>query len=406
MTAKFNGSGNRLFSVNYNARRMVTSMTVGNQPGYTTSFSYDANGYRIKKSNSSGAKIYLLEGEHIESVYDRDYNLQANYLRGAVVDEIINGFERNDDTGKMENRTFHHDQVNSVVAVSDHNGKAVQEHSYGPFGETFDSSGTSQNTMKYTGREQDDETGLYYYRARYYDPELGRFISEDPIGFKGGINFYAYVGNNPLIGNDPSGLVVKYVTDTLGGGIEMLLSSLRRKGVNRAWKQEQDMVNLQGYGTKDWTPAQMDELLSNGKVSGFDGHHINSVQDNPLLAGCPDNICFMTRDEHFSAHDFNWQNPTSGPLLDRTGGGFQLFDGGSWGAAAIVGLEYTGEVLDFIGELDPFERALYIPSVGGCIDGICSDTIYDNTFTEGASGGFLLYPNKLNLNSVRSVYSK
>jgi RHS repeat-associated protein len=59
----------------------------------------------------------------------------------------------------------------------------------------------------YTGREQDEYTGLYYYRARFYDPQIGRFISEDPIGFRGGINWYAYVGNNPLGFTDPLGLM-------------------------------------------------------------------------------------------------------------------------------------------------------------------------------------------------------
>ncbi len=57
----------------------------------------------------------------------------------------------------------------------------------------------------FTGREWDPETGLYYYRARYYDPKAGRFISEDPIGFEGGVNFLSYVGNNPTKWRDPSG---------------------------------------------------------------------------------------------------------------------------------------------------------------------------------------------------------
>ena len=59
----------------------------------------------------------------------------------------------------------------------------------------------------FTGREWDPETGLHYYRARYYDPKSGRFLSEDPIGFQGGINFYAYVDNNPVNFFDPTGLL-------------------------------------------------------------------------------------------------------------------------------------------------------------------------------------------------------
>ena len=205
MTGKFNGAGQTLLNVDYDQRRLASVMAVDNIPN-SLAFKYDANAYRIEKQNSSGSKKYYLEAEHLESVYDENNQLQANYLRGAVVDEIISAFERNASSGLMENRTVHHDQVNSVVALSDHNGQTVQNHSYGPFGEALASTGTSPNTMKYTGREQDAESGLYYYRARYYDPELGRFISEDPIAFQGGINFYAYVGNNPLSSNDPMGL--------------------------------------------------------------------------------------------------------------------------------------------------------------------------------------------------------
>jgi RHS repeat-associated protein len=63
------------------------------------------------------------------------------------------------------------------------------------------------NSYRYTARQLDPETGLYYYRARYYDPSIGRFLSEDPIGFAGGINFYAYVSNQPTRYTDPFGLV-------------------------------------------------------------------------------------------------------------------------------------------------------------------------------------------------------
>jgi RHS repeat-associated protein len=69
------------------------------------------------------------------------------------------------------------------------------------------SGGPSYGIKAFTGREWDPEIGLYYYRARYYDPKAGRFISEDPIGLTGGMNYYAYVGNQPIEGWDPLGLV-------------------------------------------------------------------------------------------------------------------------------------------------------------------------------------------------------
>jgi len=65
---------------------------------------------------------------------------------------------------------------------------------------------TGYGNKAFTGREWDPETGLYYYRARYYDPKIGRFISEDPIGFAAGTNFYNYVENNPVRYTDPYGL--------------------------------------------------------------------------------------------------------------------------------------------------------------------------------------------------------
>ena len=203
MIKKYNSANQEVLDVSYDQRRLASFMGVAN-PAADVSFKYDANLYRIQKQQDSATKKYLLEGEHMEAIYNASDELQASYLRGAVVDEVITGFEKNDN-GIMQSRTFHHDQVNSVVALSDHNGAIKQSLSYGPFGEALTTSGSSHNAMQYTGREQDSESGLYYYRARYYDPEMGRFISEDPIGFKGGVNFYAYVGNNPLIYNDPSG---------------------------------------------------------------------------------------------------------------------------------------------------------------------------------------------------------
>ena len=78
---------------------------------------------------------------------------------------------------------------------------------YDSFGNLTASTGTITNPFQYTGREFDSETGLYYYRARYYDLRVGRFINEDPIRFKGGNNFYPYANGNPVNFRDPSGLL-------------------------------------------------------------------------------------------------------------------------------------------------------------------------------------------------------
>jgi RHS repeat-associated protein len=95
--------------------------------------------------------------------------------------------------------------LGSTIGMTDSSGALVTTYSYDPYGGTMSGGAGSYNTSEFTGRENDG-TGLYYYRARYYDPAIGRFINPDPIGFGGGINFYAYVGDNPISFVDPFGM--------------------------------------------------------------------------------------------------------------------------------------------------------------------------------------------------------
>jgi RHS repeat-associated protein len=78
--------------------------------------------------------------------------------------------------------------------------------------------GTATSGYAYTGREWDPETGLYYYRARYYHPLTARFITEDPLGLRAGTNLYVYVKNAPIVFRDPSGRDIYYLIDWQGGG--------------------------------------------------------------------------------------------------------------------------------------------------------------------------------------------
>jgi len=100
---------------------------------------------------------------------------------------------------------YHADGLGSITAITDQNEAVVQKYDYDSFGNTSPATGF-RNSYAYTGREYDQEAGLYYYRARYYDPMDGRFINKDPIGFRGGINLYAYALNNPIRYRDPKGL--------------------------------------------------------------------------------------------------------------------------------------------------------------------------------------------------------
>lgn len=99
------------------------------------------------------------------------------------------------------------DALGTTVALADGDGIVRSEYTYEPFGRAV-VAGFASVPFQYTGRE-DDQNGLYYYRARYYHPGLQRFVSEDPIGFEGGdINLYVYVLNSPIDSTDPSGTSV------------------------------------------------------------------------------------------------------------------------------------------------------------------------------------------------------
>jgi RHS repeat-associated protein len=122
----------------------------------------------------------------------------VNRLTGGV-DEF---FARSDATGTTFPLT---DALGSTIALTDATGNIQTQYTYEPFGGTTPSSTTSANSYQFTGRVNDG-TGLYYYRARYYSPRYQQFISEDPLGFRGGINIYMYGGNNPISRIDPYGL--------------------------------------------------------------------------------------------------------------------------------------------------------------------------------------------------------
>jgi RHS repeat-associated protein len=97
------------------------------------------------------------------------------------------------------------DGLGSLTSLSNPSGALTNTYTYDSFGNLLASTGSLVNSFRCTGREFDTETSLYYYRARYYDPNSGRFVSEDPIRIRGGINLYAYVRNDPVRLTDPDG---------------------------------------------------------------------------------------------------------------------------------------------------------------------------------------------------------
>jgi RHS repeat-associated protein len=148
--------------------------------------------------------------------------VKATMLGALWFDEI---FRRTDASGP---RTFLTDGLGSTMTLTDDAGVARTQYRFDPYGATIASGDASSNRFQYTGRENDG-AGLYYYRARYYSPSFGRFISEDPRGLEEGLNLYSYVRQDPLNNVDPDGQVVVAIGPVLeftpgaggllGGGI-------------------------------------------------------------------------------------------------------------------------------------------------------------------------------------------
>ena len=166
----------------------------------TVSFNYDPFGRRIYKSTPSATSIYAFDGDNLIEETNSSGAVVARYSRGLNIDEPL-AMLRSSTTS-----FYQADGLGSITSLSSGAGALALTYTFNSFGKQTASTGSLVNSFQYTGRESDPETGLYYYRARYYDPKAGRFLSEDPLGFEAGINKYVYVENRPIIPNTSSNL--------------------------------------------------------------------------------------------------------------------------------------------------------------------------------------------------------
>jgi len=188
-------------SFTWDAENRLRQVVVPGDDGGTTTFKYDPFGRRVQKAGPLGTTNYLYDGHSDIGELDSSGSVVARYAQGPQIDEPLSEF-RSGTTSFYEQ-----DGVGSVSSLSSATGVLANNYVYDLFGKVTASSGTLINLFRYAGRELDSETGIYGYRMRYYDQNVGRFLSEDPIGFKGsGTNFYAYVYNNPINLVDPLGL--------------------------------------------------------------------------------------------------------------------------------------------------------------------------------------------------------
>ncbi|MEX0744027.1 MAG: RHS repeat-associated core domain-containing protein [Phycisphaeraceae bacterium] len=199
------GGAGALTTYTWDSRNRLTAIGA---PGLEASFEYDALGRRTART---------VNGETTRYVYD---GLQAiAEIRGSGTDTLLTGLGLDEVIARYSGagaRTYLTDALNTVLAQTREDQSVQNYYAYSAYGETTTLGPDEGNPLQYTGRENDG-TGLYYYRARYYDPVLKRFVSEDPIGLRGGINVASYVGGNPVSFADPEGLL----TITGGGSVRI-----------------------------------------------------------------------------------------------------------------------------------------------------------------------------------------
>jgi RHS repeat-associated protein len=166
--------------------------------GYT----YDSHNQRIGKViNGVVVERYVVDRDQIALVFDGQGNQTHRYLYGTGVDQVLADETSNGVTWALA------DHQGTVKDLLDGNGTIISHIAYDSFGRVISNTGNIDFRYGYTGREADAETGLDYYRARYYDAFAGKFISEDPLSFDGGdSNLTRYVWNNPINFIDPVGL--------------------------------------------------------------------------------------------------------------------------------------------------------------------------------------------------------
>ena len=216
--------------------------------GAVTTYAYDAEGRRVKKSSSfpglTGESIFLYSGNQLVEEHSSTGTVWT--VHGLGIDDVnritkngVNFYPLTNDQG-------------SVYAVTDSAGNVLQRYDYSPYGKVTvqDADGNTVTDAPlinrlYQGRELDNESGLLYYRNRYYSPELGRFLSHDPMGFVDGCNLYEFVRGNPGTFTDPMGLETLVINDTAYDVTKEKINSVYEgpKGYGEEHSKEQEKDN-------------------------------------------------------------------------------------------------------------------------------------------------------------------
>jgi len=198
MTAKINKQTSDTTVYTYDVENKLVQVQ---KPGMLAQYVYDALGRRVSKMVNGNSTHYRYDRDNLILEMNGNDSVVADYTFGSGIDNPLE-MNRNGN-----NYYYVKDGLGSVTALTNDAGSVVHEYKYAAFGKIVSESGDSvENPFTYTSRELEKESGMYFYRARFYDPHAGKFLNEDPIGLNGkDYNLFRYVKNNPENFRDPWG---------------------------------------------------------------------------------------------------------------------------------------------------------------------------------------------------------
>ena len=381
----------------WNARnQLISSIDANNQVAYV----YGQDGQRTNKYTTSSETVYFnkmwtLHTDSGNSLYGGQY-AQNIYLGDTrIVTKLNSGKDPTYQEESQKQYYYHSDHLGSASLISDYNGKEYQRIEYTPYGETWvektSNTGNEFLPYKFTGKEIDEETGLYYYGARYLDPKYSRWLSTDPAllsyasgstaggGIYNSINFnlYHYGGNNPVRYTDPTGLF-DWDTNTIQEGDTL---SQIAKDCNTRYGTNYTADDLQGLNS--------DTISDKDKI--YAGNHLNLGKAEDVQKRAADYTNRATT--QYSNEQVTPPSQKSNDVALSFGFGGKL--------ALILGLGAEGGVIfDTSGNI-----YAYLSGSVGCGIQTPSTTKTDLSALQylkksvGPTGGFSLYPTQVGTTS-------
>jgi len=315
-------------TVAYDADNMPTQIVRGTT---TVNFTYDGTGTRIKKEVSGGSTTLYI-GAHYEvkdsviTKYIFGGNLRLAVLKGSLT------------------YYYHKDHLGSTGAITDDTGAKVESAEYHPFGTTREHTGTDVSAYKFTDQELDNETGLYNYNARLYDPVIGMFVTPDsivPNMFDPQmLNRYAYCRNNPLIYVDPSGHTLRDPNtgdngghaDDYGNSVGQKAAAgneparITKKGIPGLFERL-NLFNLNcAYGKGNVTQNMLDNYYD--AIAFADAiRDITGKKPSSFFDGSNFSISFDRGNVKISMEVINGLAQNEGDITDVIGGGLDVING-------------------------------------------------------------------------------